>query len=159
MRVYVCVCVCVGGCVCVCVCVCMHACVRLCVCVYEYVCMCFCVPYFPDYNSIISRLVLIGPTITLKLPTWKAIDLRTGGVSELGLRLLNVSVACQFCGLLLHFLTASYLVTVADSCSRTPFHVVRYLLPYVLQPFQAGLHAPSSSPFVSFCHLSFRWPG
>ena len=36
----------------------------------------------------------------------------TGDVLGLGLRSLNVSIACHFCVLLLHFLTAYYLVVV-----------------------------------------------
>ena len=42
-----------------------------------------------------AHLPLIGPTITLNLLSWKAVGLRTGAVLELGLRSLNVSVACQ----------------------------------------------------------------
>ena len=61
--------------------------------------------------------------LTLNLPSWKAVGLRTGDVSELGLRSLNISVACQFCALLSHVLTAYYLVTVVDSCSITRFIV------------------------------------
>ena len=47
----------------------------------------------------------------------------TGVVLELGLGSLNVSVACQFCALLSHFLTVYHLVTVVDSCCITCSHV------------------------------------
>ena len=50
--------------------------------------------------------------IQLLATSWKAVDLHTGDVLELGLGSLNVSVACQFCTLLSHFLTAYHLVTV-----------------------------------------------
>ena len=59
----------------------------------------------------------------MNLPSWKAVGLRTGDVLELGLRLVNVSVACQFCALLSHFLTVYHLVTVVDSCCITRSHV------------------------------------
>ena len=59
----------------------------------------------------------------MNLPSWKAVGLRTGDVLELGLGSLNVSVACQFCALLLHFLTVYHLVTVVDSCCITRSHV------------------------------------
>ena len=59
----------------------------------------------------------------MNLPSWKAVGLRTGDVLELGLGSLNVSVACQVCALLSHFLTVYHLVTVVDSCCITRSHV------------------------------------
>ena len=59
----------------------------------------------------------------MNLPSWKAVGLRTVDVLELGHRPLNVSVACQCCALLSHFLTAYYRLTVVDSCSITRSHV------------------------------------
>ena len=50
------------------------------------------------------------PYVTMNLPSWKAVGLRTGDVLELGLGSLNVSVACQFCALLSHFLTVIILL-------------------------------------------------
>ena len=58
-----------------------------------------------------------------KIISGQAVCLRTGDVLELGLRFLNISVACQFCALLSHVLTAYYLVTFVDSCFITRFHV------------------------------------
>ena len=49
--------------------------------------------------------------------------LHTGDVLELGVGSLNVSVACQFCALLSHFLAIYHLVTVVDSCCTTRSHV------------------------------------
>ena len=44
----------------------------------------------------------------MNLASWKAFGLRTGDMLELGLRSLNVSVACQFCALLSYFLTTEH---------------------------------------------------
>ena len=59
----------------------------------------------------------------MNLPSWKAVALRTGYVLELGLGSLKVSVACQFCALLSHFLTVYHLLTVVESCCITRSHV------------------------------------
>ena len=59
----------------------------------------------------------------MNLQSGKVVGLRTGDVLELGLGSLNVSVACQFCALLSHFLTVNHLVTVVDSCCITHSHV------------------------------------
>ena len=59
----------------------------------------------------------------MNLPSWKAVGLRTGDMLELGLGSLNVSVACQFGALSLHFLAVYHLVTVVDSCCITRSHV------------------------------------
>ena len=49
--------------------------------------------------------------------------LHTGDVLELSLRSLNVSVACEFCSLLLHVITVYDLGTVVDSCFIIRSHV------------------------------------
>ena len=66
-----------------------------------------------------------------QLSTTVVVGLRTGDVLELGLGSLNVSVACQFCALLSHFLTVYHLVTVVDSCCITRSHVVLLFLNFL----------------------------
>ena len=82
-----------------------------------------------------AYLSLGGLTITLDIPSWKVVGLRTEGGGELSLRSLNVSVPCQVCGLLSLFLTAYYSDTVVASCFITPFHVTSYIFIILFFPY------------------------
>ena len=71
-----------------------------------------------------------------------AVGLRTGDVLELhvGLRSLNVSVACQCCALLSHILTLCHLVPVVDSCCITRSRVFSSLLKKIFFSFHFSDH-------------------
>ena len=72
--------------------------------------------------------------MTLLCQSWKAVGLRIGDVLELGLGSLNVSVVCQFCAILSHFLTVYHLVTVVDSCCITRSHVFLLFFTIIIIP-------------------------
>ena len=82
-----------------------------------------------DCNKIIRTGDVLEPQCwQLKSDPPGGVPRRRGGrisvASTVGVRSLNVSVACQFCDLLAHFLTVYYLVTVVDSSFITRFHVI-----------------------------------